>query len=175
MTAIRTAIMTACFMGILSTLISIIAPANSLRKHLMSILGIIALIAVIHPFMADGFSLSLDDFESGNGLTFDTEKLGDEFESIFLEQAEGEYDEYFKAMLNKNNIRTAKAQSRLRLNADNELELVSVKIELEDMTDRERARLLIEQETSGINIEFIQAEKNGTAENTDEQAEKQSE
>ena len=174
MTAIRTAIMTACFMGIVSTVVNILLPVNSLRKHLMSILGLISLLAVIRPFMAEGFELSFDEIDFGNSIRSETESVDRSFEDIFLEQAEVEYDEYFYELLNKNDIRTEKVRCTLRLNGDNELELVSVEIKIRDISQRESARYLIENETSGTEIIILQAENDGTAEITDKQTKEQS-
>ena len=92
---------------------------------------------------------------------------------IFLEQAKAEYEEYFLDLLNKNDISTAKVSCKAELSSDNELSLTEICAEIDDISQKEKARQLIENKVSETVVKIMQAENDGKTENTDKQVKKQ--
>ena len=173
MTAIKAAIFTACLIGMLSTVINIIAPEGKMKKHLMTVLGITALLAVVGNFTADGFVLSIGEISAESGIDPEVRDIERQTTDIFLEQAKAEYEEYFFDLLNKNDISTAKVSCKLELSSDNELSLTEICAEIDDISQKEKARQLIENKVSETVVKIMQAENDGKTENTDKQVEKQ--
>ena len=60
MQTVKLSIFIACSMGIISTITDLIAPDDSMKKQFMSMLGLISLLAVLSPWLSDGFTLSLE-------------------------------------------------------------------------------------------------------------------
>ncbi|MBQ8965247.1 hypothetical protein [Ruminococcus sp.] len=175
MDKIKQALLIACFMGIISTMINIIAPGSSLKKHLISVLGIIALLAVLDPFAEDGFRLTLDDISLENDIASDTYSAEEEVNDIFFSEAAERYNEYFTDLMNKNDIRTKKTVTSLEFNAEGELFIKSIRVILYDTSQGDDARKLIWQEVPETEIIIEQVEDDGTDEEISEQTEKQPE
>ena len=171
MAAIKTAILIACLMGIVSSVVDMASPDSRTKKHIQAILGLVALLAILSPFEPKGFELSLDSMGLDDNIRFETESIKSEMDDILLTDAKREYDEYFTRLLNKNDIRTAKVSTELKLNEDNELELSSICIEVCDAAYAKEAYQLIEAEVGDIEITVRQVENDGTFENSCEQAE----
>lgn len=162
MTAIKTAIMIACFMGITSSVINMAAPDNGMKKHLMSILGLVALLAVLSPFKEEGFRLTLRDIDLDTEISMNADNAEYEMNEIFLTKAKEQYDEYFAELLNKNDIRAARVGTMLTIGEEYELGIDHIEIELYDIAQAEAARELIERETAGIDVMIWQVEDEGT-------------
>ena len=173
MWAIRKAILIACFMGVISTLTDTISPENSLKKHMMSVLGLIALLAVLSPFAADGFKLTLEDSILESSIASEDEITEDKLNEIFLAEAKNEYDEYFTALMNRNNIRTDSVDTVLELNENNELVITSVEIVTYDGDKESEIVGLIEEQISDVEIKVYQVENEGTDDQTDSAAQGQ--
>ena len=175
MDKIKQALMIACFMGIISTMINIIAPGSSLKKHTISILGIIALLSVLSPFMEDGFKLSLENISLDNDISADTYSAEEEVNDIFFSEAADRYDEYFTDLMNKNDIRTMRTVTSLEFNEEGELSIKSIRVILYDTSQEDYARKLIGREAPEAEIIIEQVENDGTDEEIPEQTEKQPE
>ena len=158
MSELRTAILTACFMGIVSTVTDIATHDDSMKKQLMSILGMISILAVISPFTPDGFTLSLGDTDFDEILSSDTQYIAEDISSIFLDSAKAKYDEYFIDILNKNDIKAAEVSTKLKLNENNELEIVSVDVSVNDLTVSDDIRTLLSQDIGETRINIMEAE-----------------
>lgn len=153
--------MIACFMGIVSSVMGMAVPENGMKKHLMSILGLIALLAVLSPFAEDGFRLTLKDIDLETDIDISADDAKNEMSEIFLADARSQYDEYFTELLNKNNIRTAKVDTALYISGEYELEIEYIEVELYDITMAETTRELIEREIPGSEIRIWQVEDEG--------------
>lgn len=161
MSAIKTAIMIACFMGIISAVINMMSPENGMKKHLMSLLGLIALLAVLSPFGEEGFKLSLRDIDLDYDITQNADNARTEMAQIFLAEAKASYDEYFIGVLNKNDIRAAGVDTALTVSDDWELEIDHIDVELYDIAQAETAMELIQKETPNIEVLIWQVENEG--------------
>jgi hypothetical protein len=163
MSEIKKAISIACFMGVIGTIIDMISPSGGMKKHLMSLLGLITLLAVISPFVSSGFSLSLDDIDLSADIEIEKTHTSADVNEIFLEEAKLRYDEYFTDLLNKNDITDAEINTRLSFTADNELEISEIDVKLSDLSLSEEAEKLISAEVSGAEIRIGKAEDEDTA------------
>ena len=163
MSEIKSAISIACFMGVIGTIIDMISPSGGMKKHLMSLLGLITLLAGISPFVSSGFRLSMKDIDLSADIEIESAHTSADVDEIFLKEAKLRYDEYFTDLLNKNDITDAEIDTRLNFNADNELEIASVDVKLEDLTSARDAEKLISAEVSGAEIRIGKTEDEDTA------------
>ncbi len=140
-----------------------ISPSGGMKKHLMSLLGLITLLAVISPFVSSGFRLSLDDIDLSADIEIEKIHTSADVNEIFLEEAKLRYDEYFTDLLNKNDITDAEINTELSFTAENELEITAVDVKLEDLASAQDAEKLISAEVSGAEIRIGKAEDEDTA------------
>lgn len=160
MDTVKTAIFIACIMGIVSAMIDISAPEGSSKKQLLVIAGIITMLAVITPFTASGFKLSLDEFSVEQQTDYYERKLDYEAESAILSSAEKKYEEYFSDKLNSNSIKVGSVEIRLSMSDGFEVTAESITIVLHDFSQESQARELIREDLPEIQIEVLSEDEN---------------
>ena len=163
MSEIKSAISIACFMGVIGTIIDMISPSGGMKKHIMSLLGLITLLAVISPFVSSGFRLSMKDIDLSADIEIESAHTSADVDEIFLKEAKLRYDEYFTDLLNKNDIIDAEIDTRLSFTAENELEITAVDVNLTDLALSKKAEKLISAEVSGAEIRIGKTEDEDTA------------
>ena len=161
MEAFKSVIMTACFIGLISTVIDMSSNDDRMKKPLMSLLGLISVIAVIDPFCADGFTISFDHSSIENDAAFSTEEFKADISDIFLDKAKERYDEYFTDLMNKNDIKAAEVSTKLSFTENDELKVDAVDVKVYDMTLENDIRKIISQEISDVQINVMEAENDG--------------
>ncbi|MBO4867679.1 MAG: stage III sporulation protein AF [Ruminococcus sp.] len=158
MTEIKNAITIACFMGIITAITDMLAPSGGMKKHLMSLLGLMTLLAVISPFASSGFKLSLKEVDISSDIELEKTHTQADVTEIFLDEAKSRCDEYFTDLLNKNDISEAKVSTKLVLTEDNEVEITAVEVYLADESLAEEARRIISSEVGEAEIIIGKAE-----------------
>lgn len=159
MDAVKTAIFTACIMGIISMLVDIAAPEGSYKNQLNILLGIITLLAVMTPFTDSGFKLSLDDFSLEEQNTYYSRQLEYNADNAIIESACLRYEEYFIKKLNSNNIEVNKIDFQMSIN-DDEISADKAVIYLKDSTEQNYADNLIKEDLPQLETEYISEEEN---------------
>ena len=165
MTEIKNAITIACFMGIITAITDMLAPSGGMKKHLMSLLGLMTLLAVISPFASSGFKLSLKEVDISSVIELEKNHTQADVTEIFLDEAKSRCDEYFTDLLNKNDISKAKVSTKLALTEDNEIEITAVEVILSDETKADEVRRLISAEIGESEI-IIGKEEDEKADST---------
>lgn len=158
MNEIKNVISIACFMGVISMITDMLSPSGSMKKHLMSLLGLITLLAVISPFVLSGFRLSLDDIDLSADIELENYHTSADVNELFLDEAKSRYDEYFTDLLNKNDISEAEINTKLVINENNELEITSVEVILNDETYTDKVKTLLSAEIKDAEIRIGKAE-----------------
>ncbi len=160
MGTVKTVILIACLLGVVSTMLDISAPEGSMKKQLSAVAGIVTLLAVFTPFTAEGFKLSFDELETGSGTAYYSDDLDDDLESMMLGSAEKQYEEYFYNKLNKNGIKVSRVSVRLILNDSGEAEIASLKVSIYDQTQTDTALDLIGEDLPDIKAEVVSEDNN---------------
>ena len=158
MTEIKNAITIACFMGIITAITDMLVPSGGMKKHLMSLLGLMALLAVISPFASSGFKFSLKEVDISSEIGLEKTHTQADVTEIFLDEAKSRCDEYFSDLLNKNDISEAKVSTKLVLTEDNEVEITAVEVDLTDETQAEEVSRIISEEVGEAEIIIGKAE-----------------
>ena len=158
MNVVRNVISTACFMGIITMMTDMISPAGPMKKNLMSLLGLMTLLAAISPFVSSGFRLTLNDIDLSADIELEKAHTSADVEEIFLDEARSRCDEYFTDLLNKNDISGAKVSTKLIVTEDNEVGITAVEVILTDESYAEEVRRLISAEVSGAEVIIGKAE-----------------
>ncbi|MDO4944110.1 MAG: hypothetical protein Q4E74_02795 [Ruminococcus sp.] len=159
MDAVKTAIFTACIMGVISMLADIAAPEGSSKNQLNIILGIITLLAVMTPFTDGGFRLSLDEFSFDEQSAYYDRKLEYSTDNAILDSACDRYEEYFMEKLNSNDIKVSRIDFQMSINED-EISADKAVIYLSDYSQQDAADSLIKEDLPQIETEYISEEQN---------------
>ena len=154
MDLIKSAVFIACIMGVISIFLDIAAPECSQKKQLLTIAGIITLLAVCSVFTGKGFKLSLDSYSFDNEDTYYSDQINYNTQNAVLSAAQKKYEEYFLDKLNSNSIRTEKIDVELSLNEQDEVYAEYVYITLYDESDSEQASELVKQDLPDTEILF---------------------
>lgn len=162
MYTVKLSIFIACSMGVISTLTDIILPDDSMKKQFRSLLGLISLLAVISPWISDGFILTLDAPFTEDDISFFTETAENDLNDIFLRSAENEYDEYLCTLLNNNDIRAASAETYMTLDADGEITVSKLTVKLYDISQQDDALMLLKEQLPEADIEILAVENERT-------------
>ena len=150
-------------MGIISAVMNMISPSGSMKKQLLTLIGMAALLSVINSFSPEGFRLSLEDVDISSDIEFENSHTCADVSEIFLEEAKIKYDEYFTVLLNNNDISGAKVNTKLQLTGDNELDITEVEVVLADISHASLAESIIAAEVGGTYVNIRKAEDEETA------------
>lgn len=159
MDAVKTAIFTACIMGIISMLADIAAPEGSSKNQLNIILGIITLLAVMTPFTDSGFRLSLDEFSLDEQSAYYDRQLEYSADNAIIDSACTRYEEYFIEKLNSNDIEVNAIDFQMSIN-DDEISADKAVIYLADISQQDAADSLIKEDLPQLETEYISEEQN---------------
>lgn len=159
MDAVKTAIFTACIMGIISMLADIAAPEGSSKNQLNIILGIITLLAVMTPFTDSGFRLSLDEFSLDEQSAYYDRQLEYSADNAIIDSACTRYEEYFIEKLNSNDIEVNAIDFQMSIN-DDEISADKAVIYLTDSSQQDAADSLIKEDLPQLETEYISEEQN---------------
>ncbi len=159
MDTVKTAVFTACIMGIISMLADIAAPEGSSKNQLNIILGIITLLAVMTPFTDSGFKLSLDEFTIDEQSSYYERQLEYGTDNAILDSACASYEEYFIEKLNSNNIEVNKIDFQMSINKD-EISADKAVIYLADYSQQSDADALIKEDLPQLETEYISEDEN---------------
>lgn len=159
MDAVKTAIFTACIMGIISMLADIAAPEGSSKNQLNIMLGIITLLAVMTPFTDSGFRLSLDEFSLDGQSAYYDRQLEYSADNAIIDSACTRYEEYFIEKLNSNDIEVNAIDFQMSIN-DDEISADKAVIYLADISQQDAADSLIKEDLPQLETEYISEEQN---------------
>lgn len=127
MDTIKTSILTACILGILSTIFKGISPNGNIRKHYFVLITVVTITTIIIPYTDKSFKITLnenkiDDFNSSNTY-MELENTADE---IMLQNATEKIKEYFIDKFNRENIPLYDIDIKTQLNEYNEIEIKKI-------------------------------------------------
>ncbi len=171
MQTVKLSIFIACSMGIISTITDLIAPDDSMKKQFMSMLGLISLLAVLSPWLSDGFTLSLETDLDEQDILFYTENAENELEQLYLESAENEYDAYLLELLNNNDIKAASVDTYMTLSENDEVTVENIVVKLYDLSQENSAYSLMNQQLPEADIQIMAVEDERTDQNISGQPE----
>lgn len=137
----RTVILISCVFSVIRSAMDITLKNNSMKKQLMTMIGIMAVISTATALMGEDMQLSLNMPE----LQSD-ENIGIRAENIMLASAEKEYEEYFMEKLNKIGISTDSVNVLMETNSSAEVFVYSVCVELQDISREDEAKALIAED-----------------------------
>lgn len=141
MQTLRSVILLSCLMGVVSTMINISLPQNSMKKQLLMIMGMITVLSVVTALTGEDMQLSLKEID----LT-ELPEISFEADNVMLLTAEEKYEEYFMEKLNKNGISTEAVYVSLAFNENEEIFAQSVRAVIKDIETAERAAELIKED-----------------------------
>lgn len=145
-------------MGIGSGLLEYALPSGSVKKGFGLLTGLVMTLAVISPFVGDGFRLSFDELDISYDESYYSDKIIGETQDIILSDAKKQIEEYFLDKLNKNGLEARKIDISLKINSQNEIEITEVEIKGAKAEDKEKAADLVSEELEQTEISVITEE-----------------
>ena len=132
MDILKTAIFTACIIGIVSTLTDMATPNGRLKKQLSIILTMTLILGIFTPFVSSGFKLDL----SGADLpdTDEYERYSEDFQDMYLTQSEENIKKALAGLLKNDGITADKIDIVSAIDEYNSLEIKKVRVYISDST-----------------------------------------
>lgn len=162
MDILKTAIFTACIIGIVSSLTDMAAPDGALKKQLKIILTIIMILGIFTPFLSGGFKL---DLNAADELIERKEydNINENFEDLYLSRSSESIEQVLTQLIEDQGISVEKISIDSQLDEYNSLEIKKVTVYLIDPTlsDKERVRAIISENLSGTATEFSEEDDSG--------------
>lgn len=133
-------------------MIDIALPKGGMKKQLLSMIGIMAVLSMVTTFLGDDMQLTLTIPEPDNN-----EDIEIQAEDMLLSSAERKYEEYFMEKLNTNGISTGNVRVIMETNSDGEICVCNVTAGLFDLSQADEAINLIREDLSECEILTEQA------------------
>ncbi len=137
MNILKTAIFTACIVGIVSCFTDIAAPGSGLKKQLKIILTIILILGIFAPFLGDGFKLDFKDYDDLT-KTEEYENLNEDFRDMYLNLTSDKIGETLEQLIRQKGIVIEKAVIESELNEYNSLETKKVNIIAQGLSEADK-------------------------------------
>ena len=132
MDTVKSVILVACVMGIITTIFEISSPEGKLKNQLQILIGIITVLVVVTPFTENGFKISLDSFDFTENQNYYTEKIENKLDNGILNSAIEKTEEYFRDKLNNNDIKVNDLKVNAYINSDDEIEINELYIAVDE-------------------------------------------
>lgn len=137
MNILRTAILTASIIGIISTLADFAAPGESLKKQLKMIITMVLILGLFTPFIGNDFKLSVSDIDK---LSDDNEyaDMNRNFNEYYIEQSSSKIEQKIMNELKENNIPFEDVRIYCRLDEYNSIEIIKGEIDSKNLSDEKK-------------------------------------
>lgn len=155
MDTVKSVILIACIIGIISTFFEFSLPSGGVKKGFGLLIGAVTALALITPFTNEGFQLALDEFKTEQSQQYYSNKISDEIDDLFLEKSAKQIEEYFLNKLNKNGIKAEEIDISLEINDQNEIEIKKTEVRGANENDKDKIKELIEEELKETQIAII--------------------
>lgn len=161
MDILKTAIFTACIIGIVSTLTDMATPNGRLKKQLSIILTMVLILGIFTPFVSGGFKLDL----SGADLpdTDEYERYSEDFQDMYLTQSEENIKKALAGLLKNEGITADKIDIVSAIDEYNSLEIKKVRVYISDSTKatKDRIEKILSDNLPDTAVEFVKEESSG--------------
>lgn len=157
MEVLKTAIFTACIIGIVSSFTDIAAPSGSLRNQLKIILTMILILGMFTPFLGSGFKFDLDGIEELIQRE-EYENLTEDFQNMYLNQSSENIESVITDLIKKQGIDIEQLVIDSQLNEYNSLEIKKVTVYLNEPTQSQKDTIIsiINENLPGSEVEFAE-------------------
>jgi len=134
------AVASACFLGIIFSALSGIAPDEKFSKQINIIFSLVTVLIVITPFI--GADISLDEF------SFD-ESVSSDYEEIYSEEldkaVQSELCASLERLLSENGIAAVKISADVNNFSDGSISITKVTVSIPDKSQRDKAEKLLRE------------------------------
>lgn len=156
MDILKSAILTACVVGVVSSLTDMAAPKGKLKKQFALILALVLILGIFAPFVSEGFKLDLNSVEDLMESD-EYEKLNEDFEQMYIERSSENVEEVISERIKQRGITIDKIVIESELGEYNSLEIKKVMIYENGVTDMERQEIkkIIKESLPDSEIIFV--------------------
>lgn len=162
MNTLRTAIFSACIIGVISCMVDIAAPNGNLKNQVKTITAIILILAVFIPFVNSDFDF---DFNGGESLTEsdEYEAMTEEFKDIYLGMTSDKMAEAIENLIKQQGIDTKKVVIESNYDEYNSLEAEKVTVTAENLSnaDKEKITKIINDNLPEAEVEYVELSNDG--------------
>lgn len=156
MDILKSAILTACVVGVVSSLIDMAAPEGKLKKQFALILALVLILGIFAPFVSEGFKLDLNSVEDLMESD-EYEKLNEDFEQMYIERSSENVEEVISEQIKQRGITIDKIVIESELGEYNSLEIKKVMVYENGVTDMEQQEIkkIIKESLPDSEIIFV--------------------
>ncbi len=162
MNILKTAIFTACIIGIVSSFTDMASLEGALKKQLKIILTMILILGIFTPFLGGGFKL---DLNAADKLVEqdEYENLNENFQEMYLNQSSENIENVLTELLKQQGISVEKTVIVSQLDEYNSLEIKKATIYLKNSTqsDRDRVKAIVSENLPQAEVEFAEEDISG--------------
>ncbi|MGN0624528.1 MAG: hypothetical protein ACI4JA_11365 [Oscillospiraceae bacterium] len=122
MDILKTSVLTAGVIGIVSVLADFAVPGDGIKKQLKTIITLVLIMGLFTPFIGSDFRLSVNNIDE---LSEDSEfdNISEDFEDYYLEQSSAEIQKQIEKLLNEKNITFDKVRIYCSIDEYNSIEI----------------------------------------------------
>ena len=136
----RTAILTACIIGIVSTFADFAAPGESMKKQLKMIITSVMILALFTPFVGSEFRISVDAIDDlSEDSTYN--RVNEDFEDYYLSQTNSNIEQAIVEKLEAENIYTDKIRIYSQLDEYNAIEITKAEVHAENLSEETKEKI----------------------------------
>ncbi|MBR1863542.1 MAG: hypothetical protein IJ806_05600 [Ruminococcus sp.] len=141
-------------MSVTGRLIESIAPEGGMKSQLRTLTGLISVIAVISPFIGDGFRLDIESFSIDSEIESESLELSEQVDDTILSLAAETFEEYFEDKLNKNGIK-ARIRAEAAFDENGEIVLEKLTVFSDSKSEQDVIERLLGEDTEGGGIGIV--------------------